>query len=161
MSSHFIHRASPPLPISTMLFCPEHHNRRAAFMPLAHSLKAIGRRCWSTKERSASSQPTRALTLTCRGRSINRDDLLKYTNGRFLANEKQALDRRFVNFDVDQLCMVAASTGNKHSPVCSIEKLEGGFSKALLLCKEDRSELIAKLPFTIAGPPKYTTSTLR
>ncbi|KAF9690849.1 hypothetical protein EKO04_011150 [Ascochyta lentis] len=127
-------------------------------MPLVLSLKAIGRRCWRTNERSASSQPSRALTLTCRGKSINRDELLKYTNGRFLANEKQAFDRRYVNFDVDQLCAVAASTGGQHSPVRSIEKLEGGFSKALLLCKEDRSELIAKLPFTIAGPPKYTTA---
>ncbi|KAH3909625.1 hypothetical protein HBH56_158950 [Parastagonospora nodorum] len=128
-------------------------------MPLALSLKAIGKRCWGTSERSASSQPSRALTLTCRGKSINRDELLKYTNGHFLANEKQAVDRRYVNFDVDRLCAVAASTGSQRSsPVRSIEKLEGGFSKALLLCKEDRSELIAKLPFTIAGPPKYTTA---
>jgi hypothetical protein len=36
--------------------------------------------------------------------------------------------------------------------------MEGGFSKALLLSKEDGSEIIAKIPFSIAGPPKYTTA---
>jgi hypothetical protein len=64
-----------------------------------------------------------------------------------------------VTFDVDRLCEVAASTGGqKYSPVRAIEKMEGGFSKALLLCKEDGSEIVAKIPFPIAGPPKYTTA---
>lgn len=93
------------------------------------------------------------------GKPINREDLFKYTNGRFLANEKQACDRRYVTFDVDRLCAIAASTGGQqYSPVHAIEKMEGGFSKALLLHKEDGSEIIAKIPFTIAGPPKYTTA---
>lgn len=52
---------------------------------------------------------------------------------------------------------MASSVGHD-SPICAIEKLEGGFSKALLLRKADGSELIAKMPFSIAGPPKYTTA---
>jgi len=36
--------------------------------------------------------------------------------------------------------------------------MEGGFSKALLMRKKDGSEVIAKIPFPIAGPPKYTTA---
>lgn len=36
--------------------------------------------------------------------------------------------------------------------------MEGGFNKALLLRKDDGSEIIAKIPFSIAGPPKYTTA---
>ncbi|KAH6859108.1 hypothetical protein BKA58DRAFT_414728 [Alternaria rosae] len=36
--------------------------------------------------------------------------------------------------------------------------MEGGFSKGLLLRKEDGSEIVAKIPFPIAGPPKYTTA---
>jgi hypothetical protein len=54
---------------------------------------------------------------------------------------------------------IAASTGGQqNSPINAIEKMEGGFSKALLLRKEDGSEIIAKIPFPIAGPPKYTTA---
>jgi hypothetical protein len=64
-----------------------------------------------------------------------------------------------VTFDVDRLCAIAASTGGqKYSPVRAIEKMEGGFSKALLLCKEDGSEIVAKIPFPIAGPPRHTTA---
>jgi hypothetical protein len=76
--------------------------------------------------------------------------LFRNSNGRFLANEKKATDRRHVKFDVDQLCAVAVTTDGKYSPVCTIEKMEGGFSKALLLHKEDGSEIVAKIPFTIA-----------
>ncbi|KAI2486291.1 hypothetical protein Ptr902_00424 [Pyrenophora tritici-repentis] len=36
--------------------------------------------------------------------------------------------------------------------------MEGGFSKALIMRKEDGSEVVAKIPFSIAGPPKYTTA---
>ncbi|RYO15711.1 hypothetical protein AA0111_g11632 [Alternaria arborescens] len=36
--------------------------------------------------------------------------------------------------------------------------MEGGFSKALLLRREDGTEIVAKMPFAIAGPPKYTTA---
>ncbi|KAB2103052.1 hypothetical protein AG0111_0g8708 [Alternaria gaisen] len=103
-------------------------------------------------------QYSRSLTITCRGKSITREELFKYTNGRFLANEKEAANRRYVKFDVDQLCAVAATTDGKHSPVCAIEKMEGGFSKALLMRKEDGTEAVAKIPCTIAGPPKYTTA---
>ncbi|KAI4927821.1 hypothetical protein J4E85_006333 [Alternaria conjuncta] len=97
-------------------------------------------------------KPTKA------GSPIDREDLFKYTNGRFLANEKKAVDRRYVTFDLDQLCAVAATTGGRYSPVCAIDKMEGGFSKALLLRREDGSEVVAKIPFPIAGPPKYTTA---
>jgi hypothetical protein len=64
-----------------------------------------------------------------------------------------------VTFDVDRLCEIAASTGGQnYSPVHAIEKMEGGFSKTMLLCKQDGSEIIARIPFPIAGPPKYTTA---
>jgi hypothetical protein len=53
---------------------------------------------------------------------------------------------------------VAASIGRPGLIVCTIEKLEGGFSKGLLLRKDDGSELVAKFPFFVASPPKYTTA---
>lgn len=59
---------------------------------------------------------------------------------------------------MDQLCAVAALAGETQSPVRTIEKMEGGFSKAMLMQKEDGSEVVAKIPFPIAGPPKYTTA---
>lgn len=84
--------------------------------------------------------------------------MFNYTNKRFLANEQKAIDRRYVKFDVDRLCAVAGLSSEQHSPVYAIEKMEGGFSKALLLHKEQGSQIVAKIPFSIAGPPKYTTA---
>ncbi|KAH3943357.1 hypothetical protein HBH53_176480 [Parastagonospora nodorum] len=127
-------------------------------MALLRTLISAGKRVWRGSEQSASARSSRALSITCRGKSISRDELFAYTNGRFLVNETHACDRRFVRFDVDQLCSVAASAGGPLSPIQAIEKLEGGFSKALLMRKEDEREIVAKIPFPIAGPPKYTTA---
>lgn len=40
----------------------------------------------------------------------------------------------------------------------AIEKTDSGLSKALLLKKQDGTELIAKIPYAIAGRSKYTTA---
>jgi len=98
------------------------------------------------------------LSITSRGKSITREELFKYTNGRFLANEAEACNRRYVRFDIDQLCAVAAAAGESSSPITAIDKMEGGFSRALIMQKKDGSEVVAKIPFPIAGPTKYTTA---
>jgi hypothetical protein len=112
-------------------------------MTLLQMLISAGRRSWRGSDQSASARSSRALSITCRGKSISREELFAYTNGRFLVNEAHACNRRFVRFDVDQLCSVAAAVG---------------VSKALLMRKEDGQEIIVKIPFPIAGPPKYTTA---
>jgi hypothetical protein len=108
-------------------------------MTLLQMLISAGRRSWRGSDQSASARSSRALSITCRGKSISREELFAYTNGRFLVNE-------------------AAAVGGPLSPIEAIEKLEGGFSKALLMRKEDGQEIIVKIPFPIAGPPKYTTA---
>ncbi|GIZ49876.1 hypothetical protein CKM354_001289400 [Cercospora kikuchii] len=99
----------------------------------------------------------RNVTTTCRGSTISLDQLQRYTNGPFLINEANALSQRRLKFNVDELCSLASKIGSK-SPVHEIEKMEGDFSKALLLKKIDGTELVAKLPFKIAGPPHYATA---
>lgn len=74
-----------------------------------------------------------------------------------MVREKEASARRYLKFDIDQLCAVVASAGSK-SPIRTIDKMEGGFSKALFMTKEDGTEVVAKLPFSFAGPPKYLTA---
>ncbi|KAH7345910.1 hypothetical protein BKA66DRAFT_517139 [Pyrenochaeta sp. MPI-SDFR-AT-0127] len=127
-------------------------------MPLARSFGAVHRKLFNRSKTSTLAQPSRALSITSRGKPISREELFKYTNGRFLANEAEACNRRYVRFDIDQLCAVAAGAGGGFSPIKAIDKMEGGFSKALIMQKEDGSEVVAKIPFSIAGPPKYTTA---
>ncbi|KAI2369967.1 hypothetical protein LOY89_004858 [Ophidiomyces ophidiicola] len=102
-------------------------------------------------------RPEFSLSITCRGASITQEELFAYTNGHFLANEEHQLNRRYVRFNVDELCNTAAAVGGKPSQVAAIEKIEGGFGKAFLMRKENGSEVIAKIPCHIAGPPTLTT----
>ncbi|KAL4876960.1 hypothetical protein BJY04DRAFT_231251 [Aspergillus karnatakaensis] len=94
------------------------------------------------------------LSIWCRGKKVSRDDLFRYTNSHFLIAEQYQYDRRYVKFDVDAPCNVAATAGKALSPVTSIEKMEGGFSKAFLMKRDDGSEVVAKIPCRIAGPAR-------
>ncbi|KAJ6019859.1 hypothetical protein N7522_000567 [Penicillium canescens] len=96
--------------------------------------------------------------MTCRGIPIVREDLFAYTNGHFLVDEKHQFSRRYVQFDLDALCDTVATTGGTTSQVTAIEKMEGGFSKAFLMKKLNGTEVIAKIPCRIAGPPSLTTA---
>lgn len=89
---------------------------------------------------------------------IGRDELFAYTNGHFLIDEQRQLDRRYVKFNIDALCDVAAAADDDSSRITTIEKMEGGFSKALLMRKENGKEIIAKIPCGIAGPTCLTTA---
>lgn len=68
------------------------------------------------------------------GIPIEREDLFAYTNGHFLVDGGRQLNRRYVRFDLDALCNTAATVGES-SRVTAVEKMEGGFSKALLIEK--------------------------
>ncbi|PVH68702.1 hypothetical protein DL98DRAFT_564620 [Cadophora sp. DSE1049] len=115
-------------------------------------LKTIRRR-----ERYSQSGTPRGLCITCRGKPIVQEDLFRYTNGRFLAAEDTQCRRHYLIFNVQKLCDVAATLGDP-SPVIQIDKIEGGFSKTLLLRRADGQEHLAKLPCPNAGPSHLTTA---
>ena len=67
-------------------------------------------------------------------------DLFNYTSCRFLINEESCRKRRYVKFDVNKLCeavLECTAAGALPSPVVSIDKLEGGFSKVLVIKQAD------------------------
>ena len=92
------------------------------------------------------------------GQSISEDALFQYSNGRFLTDEKQQFLKRRVKFDVRKLCDVVVSLSKNGAPVCKIDKMEGGFSKALLITTADGMEVVAKIPCPNAGRAKYSTA---
>ncbi|KAL4778356.1 kinase-like domain-containing protein [Aspergillus varians] len=103
-------------------------------------------------------QPVAHMSIVCRGKPISSEELFTYTNGHFLVNEDDQLSRRYRKFNLDALCDMAVTASGSTSQITTIEKLEGGFSKALLMTKEDGSKLIAKVPCRIAGPAFLTTA---
>ncbi|KAI4263399.1 MAG: hypothetical protein L6R42_001448 [Xanthoria sp. 1 TBL-2021] len=99
----------------------------------------------------------RQISISCRGAEISERDLFDYTNGRFLNDEKHQLSKRRVEFNLSNLCNEAVSVANG-SPVRKIEKMEGGFSKALVITMENGKEVVAKLPCPNAGRAMYSTA---
>lgn len=54
----------------------------------------------------------------------------------------QSKAKRFLQSDVEALCSIASSIGSYFND-CAIKKMEGGFSRALLMRKTDGSEIVA------------------
>ncbi|RDW64359.1 uncharacterized protein DSM5745_09770 [Aspergillus mulundensis] len=85
-------------------------------------------------------------------------DLFRYTSGRWLVDEKVQQQARYVKFNLDQLCRLAATQFSDTAKCTRVVKLEGNFNKALLLTMDDGNEVIAKLPCPNAGPQSLTTA---
>jgi hypothetical protein len=54
--------------------------------------------------------------------------------------------------------LVVSVSGSRKSPVCKIDKMEGAFSKALLMTMENGFEVVVKIPCSNAGRPMYSTA---
>jgi hypothetical protein len=89
---------------------------------------------------------------------VAREDLFAYTNGHFLVDEEHQFSRRYVRFDLDALCSAVSLVGGDSSRVIAIDKMEGGFSKAFQMKRENGTDVVAKIPCRIAGPPSLTTA---
>ncbi|KAI2788557.1 hypothetical protein POX_e06576 [Penicillium oxalicum] len=111
-----------------------------------------------TFSQSCQGQLGAPLSITCRGKPVARRELFAYTNGHFLVDEENQFRRRYVRFDLDALCSTAALAGEDPSRVTAIEKMEGGFSKAFRMKRANGTEVIAKIPCRMAGPPSLTTA---
>ena len=92
------------------------------------------------------------------GLPISEDELFQYSNGRFLVDEKNQILKRRVNFDVQKLCDVVRTVTKDGAQVSKIDKMEGGFSKALLITTEGGAEVVAKIPCPNAGRAMYSTA---
>ncbi|CAI7626137.1 unnamed protein product [Penicillium bialowiezense] len=95
---------------------------------------------------------------SCELNAAKLDDLSRYTSRRWLVGEKAQQQLRFVKFDLDGLCRLAAACFSNVTRCVRVVKREGNFNKALLLTMDDGNEVIAKIPCPNAGPPSLTTA---
>lgn len=81
-----------------------------------------------------------------------------FENGRWLRLDKEQREARHVDFDFDKLCetAVACVEGAKKHTRCS--KYEGHYNRAFRLELDNGVSIIARIPFKVAGPARYTTS---
>ena len=83
----------------------------------------------------------------------------RYTRGRWLDNEADEQQKRYLAFDIDGLkaTVVAAVEGAKS--VLHMTKLpEGSYSKAFLMTLDNQQEVVARLPTPHAGPAHLVTA---
>ena len=72
-------------------------------------------------------------------------------------DEQYQISRRYAAFKVDELCKLVSSLPSIQSLVSSIDKLEGGFNKALMMRMENGKEVVVKIPFPNSVSPQCTT----
>ncbi|KAJ6587357.1 protein kinase subdomain-containing protein PKL CAK Fmp29 [Mycena sp. CBHHK59/15] len=89
--------------------------------------------------------------------SDSRNDLFNYSSGRWLVNNDLRLAERRREFDVDELCRLAAqSVGRTSRDIHTFVKLaEGGFNRTFLITMHDGFEMVARIPYPVTVPKFY------
>ncbi|RDB22280.1 Altered inheritance of mitochondria protein 9, mitochondrial [Hypsizygus marmoreus] len=88
----------------------------------------------------------------------DRQNLFSFTKGRWLYNNEKQITSRHVPFNVSALVDAAVEAAGAHSCM-SFEKLdEGLFNRVFVLRLDNDEELIARIPFHLAGPKHFTTA---
>jgi hypothetical protein len=85
-------------------------------------------------------------------------DPYAYTSGRWLRRDKLEHDLRYIKFDFKALCRTVVELCPGAESITTYEKKEGGFNRVLIFTLDNARQVVARLPFTIAGTPKFTTA---
>jgi hypothetical protein len=84
-------------------------------------------------------------------------DPYNYTGARWLRNDNQQRQLRYINFDFNALSeKVLALSGAKSVTNC--EKIEGGSHRIFIFTCDNGNRIVARLPCKPAGPPSLTTA---
>ncbi len=86
------------------------------------------------------------------------ESFFHFTRGRFVSNEEFEMSQRCVQFNMDKLAQIAASTVDSRRCVTVEKYPDGQFSKVFLMTMENGKQVVAKVPNPNAGQSKYTTA---
>ncbi|KAJ7164870.1 protein kinase subdomain-containing protein PKL/CAK/Fmp29 [Mycena filopes] len=88
------------------------------------------------------------------------DVLFNYTSGRWIVNDALRLSERRREFEVDELCRLAAqSVGRTPQDIDTFVKLaEGGFNRIFLITMHDGFEMVARIPYPVTVPKFYAVA---
>ncbi|KAF9786065.1 protein kinase subdomain-containing protein PKL/CAK/Fmp29 [Thelephora terrestris] len=138
---------------------------RLALNLLPVSISPPLRRPLSSLRSAYLSSSTANFTRTCRrlprrafsSVSDSPDGLFNYTSGHWLVNNDLRLAERRREFDVDELCRLAAqSVGRSSQDIDTFVKLaEGGFNRSFLITMRGGFEMVARIPYPVTVPKFY------
>jgi hypothetical protein len=81
-----------------------------------------------------------------------------YTSGRWLQNDKRERQIRHIDINFDELCRKVMDLSSGARSIIKCDKKEGGINRVFIFTMDDRSLVVARLPFTSAGPAKLDTA---
>ncbi|KAJ7135418.1 protein kinase subdomain-containing protein PKL/CAK/Fmp29 [Mycena crocata] len=124
---------------------PLHRSFSSRSTYISSSISSFTRTCWQLPRRAFSSLKDFP------------DDLFNYSSGRWLVNNDLRLAERRREFDVDELCRLAAqSVGRSSQDIDTFVKLaEGGFNRTFLITMHGGFEMVARIPYSVTVPKYY------
>ncbi|QSS58857.1 hypothetical protein I7I51_08286 [Histoplasma capsulatum] len=81
-----------------------------------------------------------------------------YTGGRWLRHDKLERDSRYIKFNFSALCPRVLELCPGAESITSYQKTEGGFNRVFIFTLSNAKRVVARLPFTLAGPSKLATT---
>lgn len=85
-------------------------------------------------------------------------DPYSYTSGRWLHRNETESKARYLKFEFQALCKKAIKLCPGSCGITQIEKTEGGFNRVFLFVMDSGARIVARLPMSVAGPPRLTTN---
>lgn len=82
----------------------------------------------------------------------------RHSTGGWLHQDRLQREARYTKLDFDALCEQAVRLFPGSSGVAHCEKIEGGFNRTFILTLDCGSKVVARVPTSVAGPPKLATS---
>lgn len=65
---------------------------------------------------------------------------------------------RYIHFDFNALQEKVLALCQGAQYIASCEKKEGGYNRVFIFRTDNNERIVARLPFTLAGPPRLTTN---
>lgn len=115
----------------------------------------VARRPLFRNSASVNSSPRRHVE---RHRQFCTMDPNHHSGGRWLHQDRLHGEARTINFDFHALRDRVVRLCPAESEVINCEKIEGGFNRSFIFTLGGGSQLVARLPTTVAGPPRLTTN---
>jgi hypothetical protein len=80
------------------------------------------------------------------------NDPYAYTGGKWLYRDKIEQSLRYIQFDFEALRRRVLEISHDSKSIVSYEKKEGGFNRVFIFVTDTGKKIIAKIPFSLAGP---------
>lgn len=85
-------------------------------------------------------------------------DPYEYTSGHWMRDDAAQRRARRVDFSFDALCQTAVRSCPGAKGILRCDKVEGNFNRAFIFGLDNGTSVVARVPFSVAGPARLVTN---